>query len=528
MAAFSIIVSAAEIQALGEGGTFSTLTLPTGVSLIPGARAHTAVLNNKIIITGSTSAPIWLGADLVLRRLSMPTPANAPTLATGAAGAYTGTRRARVSYVLKNSNGVVIAESPLGPISNAVTVAAKFIDFTAVPVPNSTAPVTGRRIYLTSTGGATYFPAFDIDDITTTTASDDESDASLSLLPADPDLVSAPSDLDLLVTWKNRVWGKSAIDNVVGTSAGRTDRWPNSFSVDPKGTDGYGVTGFLPRRDELAIGRRHVIWKLVGADEDDFALVKVAEGRGILAPDSCRVINDVGYFLSDNGVWTWDAGGITCITDANVRPWFTTDTYFNRALFPTAFAEYDPVRHRYLLFLPNAGDTVINRWVEYDIASGTWFGPHLCAAVTSFLAAAIAPDANGVLRLVIGANDGYCYAFTPGSSTDGASTAIDFDIAGKFHSGEADDIDPDLTRVWLEPTVFTAVEAAGTLSVIPSVGGLAASAGTTLSHPLTSERTRLARPGVGRLCQIRLRQNVAGQGVSVYGYDLPYITLGRR
>jgi hypothetical protein len=73
-------------------------------------------------------------------------------------------------------------------------------------------------------------------------------------------------------------------------------------------------------------------------------LVKVVDGKGTVSPDTCKVIRDVGYFLSDDGVYTWSSEGVNSITDDTVRPWFTTDTYFNRAKFSMSFAEYDPIR----------------------------------------------------------------------------------------------------------------------------------------------------------------------------------------
>lgn len=529
MAAISLLVTASGLQVMGDAGTLTTLTLPTGVTMVPGTRARIAVMNNRIIITSAVSQPIWLAEDLSLYRLQMPTPASACTLASGGAGTYSGTRQARVSFLIKNTNGMVIAEGPLGPISNSFAASSETIAFSNLPTANSAYGINARRVYLTATGGSTFFAAFDIDDNSTTSGvTDQTADAALSLVSADTDLVAAPSDIDLLAVWKNRVWGRSAVDNVVGTSANRTDRWPNSFSIDPKGSDAFGVTGFAPRRDEMLIGRRNVLWKLVGSSEDDFALVNVAQKRGILAPDSCLVIDDIAYFLSDNGVWSYGPEGLKNLTNDSVRPWFTTDTYFNRSLFYKSFAGYAPQRHKYCLFLPNLGSSVFDRWIELDLETGKFFGPHKCDAVVSFNSATIAPDANNQLQLCLGADDGYIYSFQPTSKTDGASTAIDFDIKGKFHEGDEKGSDPDIMRAWLQPSIFTAVESGGTLTITPTTGDLNSSAGTAVTHDLTLDRERLPRLGTGRLCQLRMRENTAGQGVSVYGYELPYINLGRR
>ena len=521
MAAYTLIATSTGVQIMGSSGTLTTLTLPTGVTAT-GLPARFARLNNRIVITGCVSVPIWVGQDLQLRVLSLPTPTSAPVLTTGT-GTYTGTRKARVSYLLRDDAGNILAESPLGPASAAVTFTNQGVVIGSLPIPLSGAPVTDRRIYLTATGGSTYFLAFDVEGITETSVTTSIADASLSNTAASADQIAAPTDLDLVTVWKNRLFGRSQLDLVVGSTPARIDQWPNSFPVD-QGTDSYGITGFLARRDELGIGRRDKVWKLTGTSEDDFALVKESDGKGIIGPDTCIVVRDIGYFLSDDGFYSWGPGGVKCLTDERVRPWFTTDTYFNRARFPYAFSRYDPVSHRISVHLAAAGSSVNDRWIDFDIETGAWYGPHKCGAVTNFTAATIAPDSNNVLRSILAADDGYLYTPTSGSATDGASTAIDFDVYGKFHMGNT----PDDHQAWLQLSVFTAVESGGTLTITPTVGDLESSAGTAMSHDLTKGRERLGRPGVGRLCQLRFRENTAGQKVQLYGYELPFLRLGRR
>lgn len=538
MAAYTVTVTSAGIQILGSSGTVTTLTLPTGVSLTNGP-ASVARLGNRLIVTGCVNVPIWLGSDLTLRVLALPTPTTAPTL-TATTGTYTGTRMARVSYLLRDTQGNILAESPLGPISAAVQFTAQGIVIGNLPIPNTGDPVTDRRIYLTPDSQQTFFLAFDVQGITTTSVTTSIADGALSLVAAPVDNVAAPADIALVTVWKNRLWARSQADVLVGTTPNRLDQWTNAFPVD-QGIDGNGLTGFLPRRDEFGIGRRDRVWKLTGTTETDFALVKLIDGKGIIASQSCLVIRDVGYFLSDDGVYAWDANGVNSLTDATVRPWFTTDGYFARALFNQAFAGYDPVLHRYNLYLPAVGSTVINRWISLDISTGKWFGPHLTTVVASFTGATIGPDANNVNRLILGGSDGFLYAPIPGVYTDGASTAISFDAKGKPHSGYdpvsrlygvnmpangADD--PDIEHLWLRPSIFTAIEAGGTLTITPYVGGLGATASATLSHDLTQDREALPRIGNGRLCQLEMTEATAGQAVHVYGYELPFRRLGRR
>lgn len=523
MAAYTVVITASAVKILGESGTYTELALPDGVNFT-GKRARVARLKNRLVITSAVTVPIWLGADLVLRILALPTPGNAPTLSAGSAGSYTGTRKAKVSFIVRDSNGSVVAEGPLSSESAAVAFSSDIIDIDDIAVPPSNSPVTDRRIYLTADSGDTFFHAFDVEGTSITSVETTISDASLSLTEASDELVQAPVNLNLPTFWKNRLWGADG-DSVVGTAAGFIDRWPNGFPVD-QGTDSFGITGFIPRKDEMAVGRRGRIYKLTGDDEDSFDLPNLTEGIGIRSADTCVVIRDVGYWLADDGVYIWDSAGVRSITDDTVRPWFATDDTFNRAIFSNAFACYDPVRHRYVLFLAAAGSTDIDHWVEFDIASQKWFGPHTTAMGVVFTSAFVAPDENNVLRMVAAGDDGFLYALEPGTYTDGVNDdEISLRVLGKFHYGD----DPDFTHVFLQLSVFMKAQANKTLTVKGHVGDATSqSTNYTQSADLGKERHQLPRLGVGRICQLEFTQNSGGAESGVFGYEIPFNTLGRR
>ena len=523
MAAYTLVLTSTKLQVLGDSGTYTELSLPSGVSFT-GRPAHVARLKNRLIITNAVTVPVWLGADLIPRILALPTPGNAPTLTSGGSGSYTGTRRCKVSFIVRATDGSVVAESPLSTPSAAVTFTNNIITVSNIAVPPSVSPVTDRRLYFTADSGETYFHAFDVEGITDTSINTTISDAALSLTEASDELVQAPVDLDLPTVWKNRVWGKSG-DSVVGTAAGFIDRWPNGFPVD-EGTDSFGITGFIPRKDEMAIGRRNRVYRLIGDDESSFALPNLTEGIGILAPASCLVIKDVGYWLANDGVYVWDAQGVRSLTDDSVRPWFNSDTYFNRAQFENAFACYDPIRNRYVLFLCQVNETTAQTWIEYDIASGKWYGPHTTAMSVSFTAAFVAPDANNVLRMIIAGDDGFLYALTPDVYTDGAAAdEISLRILGKFHYGD----DPDDTHVFLQPTIFMKPQSGKALTVKGHIGNTTSQgANYTQSADLGNDRQKLPRLGVGRICQIEFTQNTGGAESAILGYLVPYNNLGRR
>lgn len=526
---FSVAVADA-IKIINADGSVDDVSLPAGVWIDPDKMARFAVLDRNVVIVNATSSPVWMDANGDLRSIRIAKPAPPPSLSVGAAGTLSGTFRAKASFVIKDANGVDLAEGPLSEPSNEVTVTNDLISVTNIPISNNAA-VNCRRLYRTATGpGEVYFEWFDIDDNTTTSYSDDASDASLALLPAPDDLGSAPARMNLICEWKNRLWGVSTAepDYLRFTAEGKFYAWPveNSLPVPPIGRDRYGITGFLPRRDELGVGRRDFLWKVIGNDETDFRMVKLVEGKGIYGPDTIQITRDVARWLADDGVFEWDAAGVRSISDDDVKPWFSTDTYFERAEFPNSFSRYNPIRHAYELFLVPDGASSFTRWVSYDIERKKWMGPHKTGQFTPTSAGVIF-NADDIHVPVVAGSDGYIYATTPGTFRDGpfpGGVAIDFDSIGSHHTGGA----PDIEHFWGLFSILSKIQSAGTLNIIITTGGLDATPSATITHDMTTGRQKIRRGGTGRLMQVRLQNSEADAAVEVYGYELPFHELGRR
>ena len=205
-----------------------------------------------------------------------------------------------------------------------------------------------------------------------------------------------------------------------------------------------------------------------------------------------------------------------------VRSWFTTDSYFNRARFPYAFAQVDPIRNKYRLFLAAAGSSSEDRWIEYDLNDQTWWGPHKTGAFSP-TCALIVPDANDTLIPMCGSSSGYLWK-EQATRTDSTATAIDYDVDAKRHDGKT----PDIDKNWLQLSLLSKVQAAGSMSVTPYVGPLSAAAGTAITADMTKGREKLPRLGAGKFCGLNFRQNVVAQDCELYGYELPFYELGRR
>lgn len=539
--AFWLIHAGTSLHAMRPSGTFVTLSLPSGVTISSAVRAQIACLAQRIIVARAPTVNLIINpADLSTTPLSIPNPATAPTLAAGSGTGLTGAYLAKVSFITKDTDGNTINETPLSPVSNSVTLTDQDLVYSNIPLPPSGSGATGRRLYRTTSDGAVFFAEVDIDDLTTTTYTSTLGDAGLSILPADPELGSPPgaiagTGLRLLAAWRNRLWARP-IDPTLGdkllfSDDGSPTSWSanNFLLAQPKGEDSYGITGFMPRRDEFVFGKRTRILKVIGFDETEFEVVVVAEGVGILADDSCVVVRDRGYWLGADGVYSYGDEGITPISRGKVDPWFLTDTYFNRELFPMAIGEYNPVTDTYDLQLASAGSSTLDRYVSYYLRRDEWTGPHKIDAYTT-TARALLTDDESQSVVAVGSSGGFVHQLNQSGAQDksdaNANVAIAIDWITKWFSAGA----PDIFHFYGQPSYMTRNEgvSAGNLVVTPRVGNLDASNGTAQNIPLNKDRSRLPRLGAGRLARLEFTHSTVGEDVVLRGIEIPFHEIGRR
>lgn len=531
---FYIVHAGTALKKCDVYGTLSAIALPAGVTVVATRPTRMAMLDKIIFLANAPSVNLVIDGTVTANLAGLTAPAAAPTVAAGAAGVLNGAYYAAFTYAIKVA-GKIVAESPLSPSSaQSPTLANQ-----KLAVGNITASVQAgvncRRVYRSSSGGgagaSTLYWAHDIDDNATLTYASNEADADLDLLPVSlSDLGNAPGTtaadrLTLVVEWKDRLWGVSNLetDNLRYSGEKKPYAWKstNMIPIGPVGEDALGITGFIRRRDELGVGRKRVLWKIVGSNPDEFRRIKVVEGVGIVAADSIQVVRDIGYFLAEDGVYTWGPDGVKSISDTQVRPWFTTDTYFNRALFSSAFSRYNPKWGTYELHLAAAGSTSIDRWVVYDIQRGVWFGPHKTAEFTPSCGALL-EDPNGLSLMVQGGTDGVIWRMDRTVFSDGAS-AIDFDVKVR-HVCKT----PDIDKYFGEMALLVKDVGGGTLTITPTVGPLDTAASPDITHSLDLHRGRLRRLGCGRVLDLRFRNQEVGQEVEIYGYEIPWHELGRR
>ena len=523
---FVLLQGGASLQLYNQAGTLSTLTLPSAITLDTNRPPRFTIYDRFIVMVNTPSRPITIDAAGSVRVLTPLPPTVALTLDDdGGAGNLSGDYKALQTYVIRDSDGNIIAESDYGPAMDAAFVAAAdTLDAEGVNL--SSEAVTDSRLYRTTNGGAVYFQWIDVNgNALTQSVSDDTTDGALSLVAA-PSLGTCPN-MSLVASWRGRLWGvdRADVDYARYSEAGVMYAWPalNSLLIGRAGADARGITAFIPRRDALGIGRRDGLYQVTGSTQANYNVVTLSEACGVESQETVKVYRDVAYFLWKDGVYRWGPTGIDCISDGKVRDWFVSDTYFNRGRFTFAFAGIDPVNNRYRLFLAALGSVVEDRYVEYDIQDGTWWGPHKTAAFTTFTAAGGTADSNDRFLPLIASSDGYLWK-NQATQTDNTSDGIDFEITTKRHDG----LTPDIEKNWGQLSLISKVQAAGSLTVTPYVGSLNAAAGTAITADMTKGREKLPRMGAGKHCGFTFSHTTNAQDVELYGYELPFYELGRR
>lgn len=538
---FLYVQAGTSLQKINAAGTTITnLSLPSGVSLSSTRVPRFATLGRYVVLVNSPNVNLLIDpTDDTVRPMSLAAPASAATIAAGTGTGLTGAFKVKYTHGVKNSTGLLVSESPFSPESASFTASNTGLLVTGIAISPS-ASVNVRRVYRTLSGGAVYFHWADLDGNVQTSIDSNTSDASLSLLPAPSALGNPPgstagsSPLELITAWKGRLWARAGttatntnttiVDTLLWSETRQPYAWPakNSLPVPPVGADEFGVTALIPRRDVLGLAKRDSLWIVTDPNPLEGDLRSVVSGVGCIAPDSVVVIRDTAYWLGEDGVYQWDNNGVMNISEAQVDPWFTSTTYFNQAQFENARGRWNPITGTYDLLLANAGSSDLDRWVSYYLKEKVWLGIHKFDAATT-VSIGLSEDTDDLHLPLFGSTSGFLWK-EQATRTDDTATAIDADLDTPFYSGNT----PDIQKVWLQPSFLSRVETGGTLTITPKTGGLNASAGANKSHNLTLGREKLGRLGVGRLAQLRIRENTAGQDATLYGIEIPYEELGRR
>lgn len=538
--AYNIVVAGGSIYTVSPDGTWRELTVPVSASVSDTMPARMAVLGRQVVIVNGAVPSLQIDPLGIVRPMQLTPPMSPPVLSTPRAGGLSGNYRVKYAYGIKDPETLaIIAMSDYSPTSTeSGAFTSKVLQADGVSVSPDPA-CNFRRVFRTTTGpGGTYYEWIDIDGNTLTSIADDLPDAALSVLAAPTEVGVAPGGtpgtwMTVICEWKGRLWGvgNEDIDVLRYSGQGIVWGWPANYGLDipPIGADEFGITGLGPRRDELGVFRRDHVWKVVfaGVNSDGSPIYepkRVYKGKGCYSPDSIIVINDIVYFLADDGVYTWGPDGIVCISDGHVRKWFETDIYFNRSRYPYCCAKYNGKYHGYELHLSSPGSNVLDRWVVYDIRSKTWYGPHQTAHFAATTAAGSL--VNDVSKLVpaMGSSEGVLYVINqPGFNDNG--TAITIDLLTKLHDGQT----PIIEKLFGNLAVVNKIQGvAGNLQIEVLLGRLDAQRKKTFAADMRTDFQNLNICGHGRMLQLHLTEDTNDLGTELYGYEIPFHELGMR
>lgn len=520
-----------DLYIVTEDGSSSALTLPATVTLSGLKFPRFEVNGVHAIMVNTPTQPLIVDDSGIVMFFSPLAPTAAPTTAVGAAGTLSGTYYVKYTFAIRDLDGNIVAESGFSPVSAVVVLTSDKLAVSALQTLSGLTSVIDtryeiiRRVYRTSNGTTTYFHWYDVEDNTSTSFSDDASDTSIAALAADT-LGTVPY-LSHIASFKERMFGLNDSDDreaLLYSESGLRWAWPadNLFTLpQSKGDFQSGGTALMPRRDALGIAKSNMLIQLTGTDDASFNLVTLSTSIGCISAETAAIYNDTYFFLGNDGVYRWDDNGLTCVSDGRVRSWFTTDDYFNRDLFDSAFAHIDSDRKVYKLFLALAGETAVTAWIEYDFDNNTWWGPHVTDAYTFTSAFKLSSHLS---LSAVGSSDGYIVVDTE-DRIDDATTAIEVEgILSPLHV-----TDPPATSYFGDLSVETEPQDSGILQVYAIVGELADQEQAVYVHDLTKASESLGRLGYGRFCRLRLYHNTSEEVVQVLGMEIdPINIVGRR
>lgn len=527
----TFVQSGEEFFVVTEDGAGAELVVPSTVEVTEDRPPRFEVNGVHAIVVNSVSQPLIVDDNGIVMFLSPLAPLTAPTVAVGTGGGLTGTYFVKYTFVIRTLDDIDVAESGFSPTSASVVLTADKLAVSAIEtMPGLTTLIDPRyeiirRFYRTTNGTTTFFKWYDLQDNTSVTFEDDASDASLATFSA-PNLGTVPF-LSNIASFRDRLFGVDDSTNreiLLYSEAGRRWAWPeDNYFLAPqiKGDSQSGITALMPRGEALGIAKSGMLLQLTGTTDDDFRIVVLSTTVGALNQESVASYRENVYFLGLDGVYRWGDDGLQCMSDGRVRSWFTTDDHFNRDLFTEAFAVIDPLDKSYKLFLAAAGSTTVDTWVEFDIETGTWWGPHRTDAYELSSAFRLA----GHTPLVgYGEATGFITVETDTRSDDG--TVI---IECESVTTPMKVVDPPQTALWGELTVEVAPQAAGQLKIYPTVGELYENEQQVMPHDLSVASSRAGRLGFGRYLKLRFYNNTLEQVLQILGFEVdPVYIVGDR
>jgi len=365
--------------------------------------------------------PIVVGFDT--NRLVEPTttyglgivaPSSAPTLAEGAAGSLTGTFKYVVTYM---RSGNFQVESNPSPESSPITVTAKKINLSAIPV--STDPkVDKKRLYRTTAGGAVFFWVADIANATTTY------EDNITELGDEVSYDRYPPPVAIFAeVWDDRVWfvPKSDRNQLHFTNKGSAEEMDSDNIIQVKGKDSDEIMAIKAYMDSLYIFKHKSPWRLDKIGESSYQLTKLPYNIGTDAPASVAVGGGLLMWKSKRGIEIFNDQVIFDPPFSDLIP--ETLATINEAAIGKAFGEVNEKEGEYWLAVPTGASTEPDLVIVYDYIGGKISRYIFAKKLTAMHNIR---DGNSKLQFITGSSDGNLYIQDSGFTDDGTPITANF------------------------------------------------------------------------------------------------------
>src|SRR3990167_1289140 len=499
---------------------------------------------DRLQLASANNTPVKVTLGSVVSNWGIAVPSSAPTATKGASGNVPpGGHRYVVTYVTTYGK-----ESNRSSPSATVLSTGSQVSLTSIPV-SSEAQVTQRKIYRDDQGDALYRFVATINDNSTTTYTDNASNADLSSVTA-PEAGgavdnSSPDNMAFVWTHETYIFGVLADDRktVMWTEANEPEYWPtlNTRTFHTEVSAGIPTLG-----GSIIFGSDWMVQ--VTGGEGGSRTLQFNEGNpelGCVGPRAvCRakqatfLIHDDGPHLTTSGVDDWYLG--TPIRDQ-------IDD-LDASSFASSILVYQRERYRVLWFVD--GEVFVYNFGNQgtgqvspegvgvdplDLRLGKWTRMELPDdySVTS---AAIVETAADTPELWLGASDAVVYRSTTSVANFGVgslSEAIVADVKTTFEKVIADDDREGRGRfLTIEGNGTAASTWTATLTFSQDANGGGKSQSVSRSVVIgpgsTSKKYAVPRGYQGVYCQLRLQNSTAGETGVIEKAKLHFIPTAAR
>lgn len=429
-----------------DGSVYTTIG---GAVLTAGNIAQFLSLNNRVYIAHGGIPYVTDGTDLFTWEIE--NPENSPDLtADGAVG--DGQLSGTYDYKVVFFSSTWGQESPSSPSTNQTDTVAGIEKTTTITVDNQNVELSNFSTTLdarvdkydifrrkTSAFESDWF-FVDRVDSTTTNYLDNSPDNNIDNTDIAPLTFEATFPHARFVAFNAGTIFASGIDdepnNVYFTQVNKTSLG-QFFTVDDR------ITGLVSFQGELVVFTQSSIWLVSGNSAATLFARRTIVGRGCLAPFSIVPVDNVIYFLSENGIYSYDLSRVSEVSRPVKPLWLARnfDRDFNlvgvhdweNSAVWWLYSDGTAVENDTMLvhFYRNSAVTQSPSWVPWDIPNAQY-----CGLITN-------PVTN-LREIKLGFQDGRVSTYGDGSDDNGTP------IEWSWETGQQDLQAPTLKKRWTQ------------------------------------------------------------------------------